>query len=298
MSITRVITDTPLTEYVVNMPRGMYRHRPGLNPSSLAAGLMDGGEVDPRAIRDAYEGVDKTRSAAAQDRMDRGTLAHLALLQPERLASDVAVWSGDTRRGAVWDAFQAENVGKLIIRSDDYASVMETVNAMRSQPIVSALLCDIVPEVAMFTRIESHGLTLQGRGQVDAVNFADKVIVDIKTTEAGIDQRSCERTIRDMHYREKMAFYRNALAGLTGTDPEQWRCWNLFLSLGDRVGIRAMKFATDAMEFGTYRMNAAIDATASCLATGKWPMFAKSDIMSVAPWEMPDESEVDIDYRS
>lgn len=298
MSITRVITDAPLSEYVVNMPRGMYRHKPGLNPSSLAAGLMDGGEIDPRAIRDAYEGEDRTRAAAAQDRMDRGTLAHLALLQPERLAADVAVWSGDTRRGAVWDDFRTRNEGKLIVRSDDYESVMESVNAMRAQPIVSELLCDISPEVAMFVPVYAAGLTLQGRGQVDAVNFAEKVIVDIKTTEAGIDQRSCERTIRDLHYREKMALYRRWLAELTDTDPEQWRCWNLFLSLGGRIGIRAMQFTPFSLEFGDMRMDAAINAAAECLATGKWPMFAKKDLMSVAPWEMPAEEETDVDYRN
>lgn len=287
MSITKVVTDTPIRDIVVNMPRGKYRRNPGLNPSSLAAGLMTGGEIDPRAIRDAYEQVKTSRAAAAQDRMDRGTLAHLALLQPERLASDVAVWNGATRRGGAWDTFEAENVGKLIVRIDDYESVMAAVNQMRSQPIVADLLVDAEPEVAMFVGVESHGLTLQCRGQVDIVRRSDmKRIVDIKTTEAGIDQRSCERTIRDLYYREKMALYRKWIADLDGSDPEEWQCWNLFLSLGDRIGVRAMKFTTGALEFGEERMKHAIAETARCLASGRWPMFAKYDDMDVTLWEI------------
>lgn len=297
MSISNIVTDEPIRKLVANMPRSEYRKLSGLNPSSLAAGLMSDWDVDPRSIRDAYEGVEIVRTAATQDRMDRGSLAHLALLQPERLASDLAVWHGGRRSGSEWHKFEDENRNRLVVTADDFSSTMEAVNKLRSVPIVAELLCDIEPEVAVLTGLTIDGITIQVRGQVDAVRRADILrIVDIKTTEAGIDQESCFQTAKKFHYREKMALYRDWVAAETGTDPEEWRCYNLFLSLGDRPGVRAMKFTTSALEWGRYRMQKALAAVAECLQAKVWPVFAKSDFIDVKPWEIENEPDEDIDY--
>lgn len=297
MSISEIITDNPRRELVANIPRSEYRKMAGLNPSSLASGLMSDWDVDPRSIRDAYEGVELVRTAATQDRMDRGSLAHLALLQPERLVSDLAVWHGGRRSGLDWHKFEDENKDRLVVTAADFSSTMESVNKLRSVPIVAELLCDIEPEVAVFSGLNIDGLTIQVRGQVDAVRRADILrIVDIKTTEAGIDQKSCERTATQFYYREKMAMYRDWVAAETQTDPEEWRCYNLFLSLGDRPGVRAMQFTTASLEWGRYRMQKALASVAECLRSKAWPVFAKSDFIDVKPWEIENEPDEEIDY--
>lgn len=295
--IRDVLTRDDRHGIVVNHPRVDYMGIARLNPSSLAAGLLGVREIDPRAIRDAYQRQNEIEPPSRKDRMDRGTLAHLALLQPERLASDVAVWGGERRAGAAWDNFEDENDGKLIIRNEDYQSTMAAVNQMRSQKMVAQLLCDVEPEVAVFTQ-EGYGLVdtpIYCKGQLDAVCRARKVIVDIKTTEAGIDERSVQRTIREFHYREKMALYREWFASETKTSRDEWSCYNLFLGIGDRLGIRAVKFTTGAMEFGLFRMQAALTEVATCLAADSWPMFAKEDVMDVAVWECAEEGEVHIE---
>lgn len=229
--------------------------------------------------------------------MDRGSLAHLVLLQPERLATDLAVWSGGRRSGSEWCKFQDENKDRLVVTGDDFSSTMEAVNKLRSLPIVAELLCDIEPEVGIFTGLNIDGLTIQVRGQVDAIRRADILrIVDIKTTEAGIDQYACERTVQQFHYREKMALYRDWVAAETHTDPDEWRCYNLFLSLGDRPGVRAMQFTSSALEWGRYRMQKALASVAECLRSKTWPVFAKSDFIDVKPWEIENEPDENIDY--
>lgn len=296
-SILDVVTKNPVRKIVPNMDRSQYRGLCGINPSSLSAGLMSGWDVDPRSIKDAYEADSNVRTGAAQDRMDRGTLAHLALLQPERLSKDVAVWNGGRRSGSVWAEFSDANKDRLIVPEDDYESVMATVNKLRSLPMVAEMLCDIEPEVAVFTGLNVGGVTMQARGQLDAVRRSGILrIVDLKTTEAGIDQDSCERTIRTLHYREKMSLYRDWIAAETGTSPEEWKCYNVFLSLGSRPGVRVVKFTSAALEWGRYRMEKALHSVAECLTAKSWPVFCKDDFMDVKPWEIENEPEEDIDY--
>lgn len=275
-----------------DMNRTEYRSKPGLNPSSIAAGLIGTDDYDPRMTRDAMQQVDRDRTSAAQDAMDRGTLAHLALLQPERLTEDVAVWHGGRRQGCEWDSFATENSGKLIIKADDHTATMRTVNQLRSLESVSKYLRDISPEVAMFT---DEGPT-SCKGQVDAVNYRVRLIVDIKTTNTELSQRGTESTIRRFCYREKMALYRRWIARETDTDPDEWQCYNLFLGIGSHIGARLVRLSSAALEWGEARMLNAVGKYAECVACDRWPVFERSDIVSVAEWEIGREEEMEIDY--
>ena len=279
-------------------PRDEYKRYSGLNPSSLAAGLMGTTDVNPGAVKLAWESPDRERTQASQDSLDCGTLAHLAVLQPELIADDVAVWKGDRRAGAEWDRFEDENVGNLIVRHRDYTRVMQAVNVMRSLPEVASKLVGIQAEVAMFVSESANGLVLECKGQVDAVNVAKRVIVDLKTTEAGIDQRSCEQTIRRFHYREKMALYRRWMAMCTATHADEWKCYNVFMSLTPPYGVRVIKFTSAALEWGEYRMQSAIDAVAECLVADEFPVYCRESVMSVEMYESDDENGEPIDYGS
>lgn len=277
---------------IPDMDRALYRSKPGLNPSSIAAGLVGTDDVDPRLIRDAMTQVERERTAATQDTMDRGTLAHLALLQPDRLQDSVAVWHGGRRLGAEWDAFTDANAGKLILKQDDYRETMRKVNLLRSDELVASKLRDVYPEVAMFTA----DFGIDCKGQVDAVHIGRREIVDIKTTTTELSQRAVDSTIRRFHYREKMSLYRRWLARLTSTHPEEWRCFNLFLGIGSHVGVRLVQLSTAALEWGEERMAKAATKYVECVAANEWPIYSRSDISTVENWEIGMEMIDDNEY--
>jgi hypothetical protein len=285
--------------YETNVMRDQYHAIPRLNPSSLASGLMGWRECNPAAIRMAWEKPDsEPRAASSQDRLDRGTLAHLLVLQPELLMERVAIWTGGRRASAEWDQFESENDGKLIIKSTDYADVSTAVNEMRSEPMVANIIRGIEAEVALYGVESCGGVHIATKGQVDGVHLNRRVIVDLKTTEAGIDQHSVERTIRTFHYREKMASYRRLIANATGTQTDDWRCYNLFMSLTPPYGVRLIKFTTWALDWGQERMLDATQAVAKCLAADEWPMYCVEGVMDVAEFETEDEDREEIDYAS
>lgn len=279
-----------------------YRSTPGLNPSSVAAGMMGFHhgimELDVTAIRDAYEGQRPPPSTTQQQKMDRGTLAHLALLQPELLAERVAVWHGGRRQGAEWDGFKDENAGKLLVSFDDYKETLRKTNQLRNLPQVANWISGLQFEVSLHWTEGVFGLPLRCKGRVDGIDFQNRVIIDPKFTEVGIDARSCRNNIRAMRYAVKMAMYRRGAATITGASVEDWRVYLIFFGMGSRYGVRRMKLASDTLELADMHRKQAVEATAKAIDDNAWPVFVADDVMGLENWELPnDEGEVEIDYE-
>jgi len=297
--IRNIITVSPeVTRLLQYTPRDAYFAMDGMNPSSLAVGLVGTNDINPCAVKLAWESPDAVpRTMAQQDSLDRGTVAHLMVLQPELLLDRVAVWRGGRRAGNEYNDFEIDNQGKLLLTAADYTRVATATNAMRSISPVAKLICGLSYEVAMLGTekcklLDDH---LRVKGQVDGVNIATKTIVDLKTTEAGIDQRSVERTIRTFHYREKMAMYRRWIARATETGTDGWKCYNIFMSLREPFGVVIVKFTGDSLDWGAERMLTSLGAVEQCLAANEWPMYCREMFMNIEPWEC-DEDNGDLDY--
>ena len=280
-----------------NFPRESYSAVQAINPSSLAKGVQPDG-IDPLAIRNAYE----KKWSKSSDSMDRGTLAHMILLQPERLDVDVAIWGDDaTRRGKAWEEFQAANTGKLIIRQKDHDFVSAVMRRWEGNPRLRRLVEGLSPETAVFTHedvwiaghndIDQLKVRVACKGQIDAIDVKNRVIVDIKTTEAGIDRRSVHNTIRNFHYREKMSLYRRWAASETGSEKSDWTCYNLFISLGEDPGMHIVKFGEKGLAWAEERMLDALREVVKCVDRNEWPVpIGESDI-DVEKWELSKEED-------
>jgi hypothetical protein len=279
--ISDVLVDDGVPNGVYSSVESADHHaRRRLSPTVLSAGFVDHRDVDAAAIKYSFE-QKREVSAQTQDRMDRGTLAHLALLQPEKLGTHVAVWKGERRSGGSWEEFRAENGGKLIVPQESYLMVMDAVRQFRFNKDINELLSDGEAEVEMLTK--------EGRifcsGQVDFVKRDGSKIVDLKTTDSGLDEKALDYTTRDFHYREKMALYRRWYERECGVEVQQ--CWNVFLRLKPPVGIVARKFTSQSLDWGSSRMLAALMAVDECLDRG-FPIFFRSSISDVAELEMDD----------
>lgn len=275
---------------VKNMDRAVYDTIRRLNCSSLANGLMPGNDIDVRAVRDGF-GVSRTFTPAHQDQLDCGTLGHMALIQPERIATDVAIWTGKNRSGGAWEEFQATNAAKLIVRQADYQSVMHDVQQLRSRDSVSQFVRDVDAEVAVFATEEGLMSNIHCKGLIDIIDVPKRRIIDVKFTEAGIDERSIHGTMRRLWYREKAAMYRRWVAMATNTDKNDWKVWNLFLSRSGSLGVHVVPYTTMALEWGEARMTKVLFEVAACLLSGEWPMLELESFADVAQFEMDDEIE-------
>lgn len=266
---------------VLNMPREEYFAIRAMNASTLVDGLVGNGFYDPTCIRDSFENNRPEASQSQRDSFDRGTLAHYILLQPEMLPGKVAICGGQTRRGKEWEAFEKENVGKIIMRGADVRSVQQVCREFRKNKEVSELLRPCETEITVFAR-EGNVFC---KGMIDAVTRDGLcVMIDPKTTATGIDEDSVRRTIRKFHYREKMGLYRRWYTKATGRNVDD--AFLLFLSLPpNRPGIAKVRLTAAALDWGEDRMLGAIRSVQECIEADSFPTFFANYVCDVSEYE-------------
>jgi len=145
-----------------------------------------------------------------------GTATHLAVLEPERFESEVAVWTGGTRRGKVYDEWVAESEGKLQLREQDLPQILGMASATRNHPAAAELLRQGVAETELRWTDERSGL--ECRGKVDWLDLTRGILLDFKTTRS-TSERALMRQVADMGYHCQMEHYRRGVEATTGVSP-------------------------------------------------------------------------------
>ena len=83
---------------------------------------------------------------------DVGTYFHTAILEPEKLNLECAVYKG-IRRGSAWDKFQEDNKGKAIITESEFGQADALIKAVQNSPIAMNRLKRGRPEVSAFVEL-------------------------------------------------------------------------------------------------------------------------------------------------
>lgn len=169
----------------------------------------------------------------ATDAMDFGSAVHIALLEPERFGSLVAVspkFDRRTKQGkADFEAFEIQSQGKIVITDEENASIVRIVARCKSIPIIAEALSTFEKE-KVFTW-EMGGL--QCKAKLDLVDIANNVIIDVKTTRSA-DPSAFVRQAIDLRYDLQLGHYSYAVNGLSTvyaiaieSDTEQVSCIDL-----------------------------------------------------------------------
>jgi hypothetical protein len=229
--------------------------------------------------------------------MDCGTLAHRMVLEPETVNQTVAIWEGKVRRGGEWEAFQEQHADKLIVRGVDFREVAVGASVAAANKHVRKLLTDCEIEHGYtWTETEQDdksGNGIRMRGRPDAVATKSHLgrfnLIDLKTTDAGLDQRSIERTIVNLHYREKMAMYRRAVAIVRGIDVSDIRCKLILVRLSAPYGVTICDLGSDGLDLAERRMLTLIHEVKRCIETNKFaPMYSET-AFGLTSWELANE---------
>ena len=293
ITVTRKISDILRSNehtgtIVRNMPREAYNAVSAMNVSTVKPGLVGSKDIDTTMIRDVYEGHRRDPSRAQQDSFDRGTLAHLILLQPEMIPGRVAVWKGGRRVGNEWDAFERENAGKLIMKEADVRDVQAACRSFREVKEVNDLFRPCDTELSVFWQEGD----VYCKGMLDAVTRQGEcVVIDPKTIITGIDERSVRRQIEKFHYREQLGFYKRGYENVTGRIVD--KVYLVFISLPpQRLGVRLEPITDAALEWGADRVLKAIKQVRHCIETDEWPVFFASGVCDLSSNE---EIEIEVE---
>src|SRR3546814_7327030 len=84
-------------------------------------------------------------------------------------------------RVAFWDAWEAENAGKIVLSADDFALIEAMHTALMRDPEVAALFAEGESEVTLRWVDEATGLRCKARA--DRWNRRRRYMADLKTTD-------------------------------------------------------------------------------------------------------------------
>jgi hypothetical protein len=182
---------------------------------------------------------------------DVGTYFHTGLLEPEKLSTEIVVFNGKIRRGAHWERFKADNVGKTIVSQPQVDAAERLIASVKNSPVAMAYIEDGSPEVSLFVdlivrdgeifsiysqkKMTRNGwvdftlkplkkdikLTLKVRADI----LGDKYVFDLKSTTGNAkDQRAMEEKIRYYNYDLSASLYLDIFS-LLSLEPYSWFIW-------------------------------------------------------------------------
>jgi hypothetical protein len=84
--------------------------------------------------------------------LDIGNYFHTGVLEPHKVAKEIAVFSGKTRYGKNWDIFKKKNAGKTVITTKQKEVGDGMIKVVKSSPVSMSYLKG-EPEVSLFVEI-------------------------------------------------------------------------------------------------------------------------------------------------
>ncbi len=199
-----------------------------------------GGTFSSSQLKDAVKDIEffhrkhilKTVEREENTAFELGTYVHTAILEPEKLQLECAVFEG-IRRGEKWETFKTLNSGKAIITKSEKEGADNLIKAIRNSPVAMGRINRSQSEVSAFLQILVYGgevfaptwkKVLSKYGWVDAKVpttkgtklwikcRADKLganfILDVKTTSGNAkSERDMQTKVSSLSYDLSAAMY-------------------------------------------------------------------------------------------
>ena len=260
------------------MPKD-YRSAPGLNWSRLK-------HIDVSPLHFRHRETHPITTTAA---MAFGTLAHMAVLEPDRFDREVVVFPGKTRRGKAWDEFQAEHASRTIAKDGERDAARAIADAVRAHPHASRLLTGGDAEVPMFWEEEVAGKPRTMKGLADYLRAADGVtLVDLKITNS-IKPRRFLSHIAKMGWHGQMAHYAAGVEALTGTEPA---CYIVAVEPDAPHDVGVFHVHEDALYAGAEWRRELLEKWARAVDTDTWPgQVPDVEPVDLPKWAFPDDDD-------
>jgi hypothetical protein len=151
---------------------------------------------------------------ADTDAMRVGRCTHLAVLEPERYAEEVAVWDGGRRVGSSWRDFCSVHEGCEVLTDEQAATCQAIATAVRQDPDASVLVTGGRSEVSVVWEVEVvPGLKVLAKARIDYVGPGG--LMDLKTTRDA-SPRAFSADAYKRGYPSQCAFYADGWFAATG----------------------------------------------------------------------------------
>jgi len=213
-------------------------------------------------------------------RLDLGSVAHALLLKAG--AEIEVVLADDYRTKAAQQARDAaREAGKIPVLSDQYdnASCMAAVANDYLRAAIGWGSFGGVAETVMIWRENDAWL----RGMVDWMRDDMSIVLDYKTTSASARPEDIVRSLFDLNYHLKAAFYERGLNVLDPPGIGRRKFLLLFQEIDPPYECSLIQMSENALTIGRKQATYAIRLWQRCIATGDWPGYGISAFAALPP---------------
>ena len=168
---------------------------------------------------------------------DIGKYFHMAILEPNRLTKDTAVWMGDRRVGKAWEEFKVQNEGKIILTARDITEAENLIKAVRDNPIFSGLVTHQMgkSEVSIFQKF--MGVNVKVRYDFLVMDGEKNVCygLDLKSTKGNCKSKfKIQNTVSNYNYDLSSALYVDVLNAHFEEINSPFRVQNYYLGFASK----------------------------------------------------------------
>jgi hypothetical protein len=229
------------------------------------------------------------------DALTLGTAAHCATLEPERFASQFAIWDSRTeagamspRRGKAWESFCSAHAGREVITQDQGALAQQIARAVRADPIACEYLTAGEPEVVM----EWHMGGRDCKGRVDWLTTYDgkPCLVGLKSA------RDCRpfqfgAAAAKLGYALQWAWYHDGYVALkAGTSP---RMVEIVVESAPPHAVVVYRIPDDVLEYGRDEYMRLLKELDVLEERDTWPGPATEEqILSLPTWVYGSDDDI------
>jgi hypothetical protein len=194
--------------------------------------------------------------------MRLGSGAHALLF-----GTPFVVWTGKTRNGKAWDAFELEHAGQTILSQSELRKAQAMADAIRASKVASAVLfCEgTVHE----KRID---WTWQGRSFRSTPDAASRRhLADLKCLRSA-DPTEAMWQSRKMHYHSQAALYRRALNSIGHHIAD---CYLVVVENKAPHPVTVLRFTPNALDAGDRIASGWLEQVIACEASGNYPGYVQ-----------------------
>jgi len=226
-----------------------------------------------------------------------GRIVHVAVLEPDRYAAEVAVWRGGRRAGKEWDLWANEHHGRLQLTEADDEQCRAMAASVRRHPIAAGYLAvdrlfgDVLTEHTIKWKASTGTLC---KSRLDWADPRAHVIIDLKTT-ADASSDAFGRSAAKWRYHTRAAFYVDAYQAKYGHAPAFIL---VAVEKSAPYACAVYRVPPDAIESGRAEYVSLLEQLEHCRASDSWPGLCEDQesTLQLPPWAMGDAfTMLDID---
>lgn len=200
-------------------------------------------------------------SSGNQNAFDEGSCVHTMLLEPHKLETDYAIFSGLRKAGTAFEEFKLANPGKIILSAAQLHRCEQLADSAMKNRVAMEMLQNGKPEHTMISEI----LEVPVKMRADYI-VPGQYIVDVKTTSAPSGSDMFRATVAQYGYELSAALY--AQIAFDNTSKLHEFFW-IVLSKNDNKCV-VYKASSDTLTAGAAMVSQAIVKYKQCVETNLW----------------------------